>query len=287
MIAVTGATGFVGGHLCRHLSDQGHAVRALVRAPSPALPGVEQYVVEDFARFTGWQAALEGARAVVHLAGFAHGRGGDAALAAVNVEAAVRAAEAARGRFLYVSTVKVHGEEGAFDETSPLRPGERYAASKARAEERLRAMPALRLTVLRPPLVYGPGVGANFHRLLRAIARGLPLPLASVRNRRSLIYVGNLVDAIAACLDREESVGRTYLVADGAAVSTPALCREIGRALERPARLFAFPPALLPVRALVSSLEVNDAAIRAELGWRPPSSLESALRATAAWYRTR
>jgi nucleoside-diphosphate-sugar epimerase len=290
VIAVTGATGFIGRHLCRYLSDQGHAVRALVRAPSrelAALPRLEQRVVEDFARFAGWAGALEGTRAVVHLAGFAHGRGGDAALRAVNVEATLRAAQGARGRFLYVSSAKVHGERGSFDESSPLAPGERYAVSKAAAEERLRAVPALRLTVLRPPLVYGPGVGANFLRLLQAIAHGVPLPLASVRNRRSFLYVGNLVHAIAACLEREASVGRTYLLADGPPVSTPALCREIGRALGRPARLFPFPPPLVPVRALVSSLEVSDRAIRAGLGWQPPFSLERALRETAAWYRTR
>jgi nucleoside-diphosphate-sugar epimerase len=136
--------------------------------------------------------------------------------------------------------------------------------------------------VLRPPLVYGPAVKANFLALMRAIARGMPLPLAGIENRRSLIYVGNLCDAILACLG---SADKTYLVSDGAPVSTPQLCRAIGAALGRPARLFPVP--WLPGKALTASLEVDDRAIRAELGWKPPFSFEEGLRLAAAWYRNR
>ena len=163
-----------------------------------------------------------------------------------------------------------------------MAPQDAYAASKARAEELLRAVPALRLTVLRPPLVYGPGVKANFLALTRALDRGWPLPLASVENRRSLIYVGNLADAIVRTLGG----GGTYLVSDGAAVSTADLCRELAVALARRARLFPWPPSLLP-RKLSGSLEIDDSAIRRVLGWRPPHSRQAGLRATADWYRAR
>ena len=276
-IAVTGATGFIGRALCAQLGAA-HDVRAVVRARTG-----------DLARFRDWPGLLDGMDAVVHLAGYAHGRGDAAALHAVNVDATRAAAEAARARgahFIFVSTIKVHGQtSAALRESSPIAPQDRYALSKAQAEEALRALPGLRLTVLRPPLVYGPGVKANFLALMRAIARGMPLPLASIENRRSVLYVGNLVDAIERCLADARSIGRTYLVADRDAPSTPALCRAIGAALERPARLFPFPPALLPLRQLTRTLEADTSAMRDELGWQPPFDLAQGLRATALWYR--
>lgn len=293
IVAVTGANGFIGSHLCRRLADAGHETRALVRAPAQSLAGlrsVEQRTIGDLAQFDGWAGVLRGADAVIHLAGYAHGRGDEAAINAVNVEATLRAAQASAARFIYVSTVKVHGETSGsrpFDERSALAPRERYAVSKAAAEDALRKLSDLRLTVVRPPLVYGPGVRANFLALLGAVARGFPLPLAGIRNQRSLIFVGNLADAMVACLERAQAVGRTYLVSDGEPVSTPALCEGMGRALGRRARLFPVPAALVPVRALIDSLEVDDSAIRRELAWRPPYSLDEGLRATAHWYRNR
>lgn len=295
-IVITGASGFVGRALCARLVDAGHVVVALVRSPARepgALSGCEQRTVGDLAQFADWRNALAGAQAIVHLAAYAHGGAtGGAALVALNVAATRAAAEAAResgAHFVFASSIKVHGECSAapLRENSPIAPCDPYAHSKARAEQSLRELAGLRLTVLRPPLVYGPGVKANFLALMRAIARGAPLPLASVHNRRSFLYVGNLVDAILRCLAEPRSAGRTYLVSDGAALSTPALCREIGVALERPARLFRFPPAWLPMRQLTQSLEADASAIRGELGWRPPFSLRDGLRATALWYRGR
>jgi len=292
IVAVTGANGFIGREVCRQLSAAGHRTRALVRAPSAelgTLAGVNQCAIGDLERFADWPDALRGAEAIVHLAGHARSRAA-ASLLEVNVNASVRAGRAAGdAHFIFISTAKVHGEvsgERPFDEMSALRPGERYAASKAKAEEALRAIPRLRLTVLRPPLVYGPGVRANFLALLAAIARGVPLPLARIRNRRSLIYVGNLAQAVRHCVERPQSAGRTYLPTDGATTSTPELCRTIGRALGRRARLFPFPPALLP-NALAASFEIDDAAAHRELGWRPSLTTEDGLRATAAWYRGR
>jgi len=251
-IHVTGAGGFIGSHLCPALAAAGHERH----------PG------------------LEGADAVVHLANIAHAAAHPADLHRVNVEGTLAQARAALAagarRFVYLSSLKAAW------------PDDAYGRSKALAEEALLKLPGLEAVVLRPPLVYGPRVKANFLALLKAINRGWPLPLASIENRRSLIYVGNLVDAILVCLGAAAQ-GRTYAVSDGAPVSTPELCRALGRALGRPARLFAFPPVLLrlapAIARLAQSQVADDAAIRAELGWRPPFSFEEGLRATAAWYR--
>jgi UDP-glucose 4-epimerase len=265
-VAVTGSSGFVGRSLCARLSAAGHAVIAV-----------------DLRQ--GNLGAIAAGEAVVHLAGIAHRHASEEDLRRVNVELARKvghAAAASGASLVFISSVKVHGEasNAPFTESSPLAPEDLYGESKARAEDALGAIPGLRLAVLRPPLVYGPGVKANFLALMRAVARAIPLPLASVQNRRSLIYVGNLVDAILRSLGREGS----FLVSDGAALSTPQLCRALGEALERPARLWPFPTSLLPGK-LTQSLELDDSAIRGALGWRPPFTCEEGLRATARWYR--
>ena len=258
-VHITGAGGFIGQHLAPALVRAGHELQ-------PALPG---------------------AQTVVHLAGIAHRRAGADELDEVNVRLAERVARqaAAEGaRLVFLSSVKVHGEgsQAPLTERSPVRPQDAYGASKARAEDALRATAGLRLTILRPPLVYGPGVKANFLALMRAIARGWPLPLAAIENRRSFIYVGNLVDVITRVL----AIEGTHLVSDGAPLSTPQLCRELGEALGVRARLFPFPRALLPGK-LAASLEVDDTAFRRAAGWRPPFTRGQGLQATADWYRGR
>lgn len=271
-IAVTGASGFIGRNLCPLLRERGHEVIELGRT----------------------DMRPEGAQVIVHLAALAHSRGVDAeTLRKVNVELPVaigKAAAAAGTRMLFMSSVKVHGEAtpgSVFDEACPLRPQDAYARAKAEAETQLRAIPGLALTVLRPPLVYGPGVKANFLALARAIARGWPLPLAGIDNRRSLLYVGNLADAVLRCLDSPP--GKAFLIADGPAVSTTALCERMAKSLGRSARLFRLPRPLLELvpgaSRLTGSLEVDDRAIRRELGWTPPHSFEEGLRRTAEWLR--
>ena len=261
-ILVTGLSGFIGSSLGPLLEARGHEVRGA---------GREIAVLAE---------AFRGCEAVVHLANIAHARVDPDLLWRVNVEGTARAAElaAAQGvrRFIYVSSAKA------------IEPEDAYGHAKLGAEQallRTAAGSTMQPVILRPPLVYGPRVKANFLALMRAIARGWPLPLASIDNRRSLLFVENLCDAILACLESGQAPGKTFVVSDGAPVSTPALCRALGRALDRPARLFAFPPALLPVERLTASLELDDSAIRGQLGWRPPFSFEEGLRATAAWYR--
>lgn len=284
-VAVTGASGFVGQALCPALAARGHQVVAIDRAAAGDLAGLAD-----------WSRIVAGVDAVVHLAALAHAhRHSLERLRAVNVEVPLalgRAAAQAGARLIFMSSVKAMGEEtrgAALDEESPLAPQDAYGRAKADAETALRAVAALDLTVIRPPLVYGPGVKANFLALMRAIARGWPLPFASIANRRSLVYVGNLADAVVRCVESPGAAGRTYLVADGRAGSTPELCRALGEALGRRARMFAFPPALLelapPLKKLTRSLEVDDRAIRRELGWAPPVAFGEAIGRTAAWLR--
>jgi nucleoside-diphosphate-sugar epimerase len=261
-ILVTGLSGFIGSSLGPFLEARGHEVRGAGREG------------------TALAEALPGCDAVVHLANIAHARVEAELLRRVNVEGTLRAAEsAARAgvrRFVYLSSVKARERD------------DEYGDAKLGAERALQELKSpMEIVILRPPLVYGPRVRANFLALMRAIARGWPLPLASIENRRSLVYVGNLCDAVAACLDSAGAAGKTFYVADGEALSTPALCRAIGDALGRPARLFRFPPRLLPLDKLKDSLVVDDAPMRAELGWKPPFSLAEGLSATAAWYRNR
>jgi nucleoside-diphosphate-sugar epimerase len=220
---------------------------------------------------------------------------------AVNAEGTRRLVQAAAAagvrRLVYLSTVKVLGEATAtrpFTDHDAPRPIGPYALSKWQGERFVaECAGATEWVVLRPPLVYGAGVGGNVARLLRLCRSGLPLPLGAIDNRRSLISLANLVDAIGACLGAPEAAGATFLVRDGEDVSTPQLVRRMAAALGRPARLFAVPPALLvaagkiagqspAVARLVGNLAVDDGAIRRRLGWRPVQSMNDGLAETAA-----
>ncbi len=306
-ILVTGATGFVGAALCRELLARGHTVRAAARRPSPlshSRPGLRDVPLPDIAGDVDFGPLLDGMDAVVHLAGLAHRAAGAQELRRVNVDATLRLAAAAAGRarrFVFVSSVKVHGEDsgdGAYAESDPTRPQDAYGRSKLEAERALTDMAArsgMELVLIRPPLVYGPAVKANFLRLLQRVDTGLPLPFAGVRNRRSLIGLDNLVDAIARCVEHPEARG-PLLVADDESVSTPELLARTARALERPARLVRAPMWLLrsaaaiagrrdEIRRLTASLVVDSSRARRLLGWRPRRTLDEGLAETARWYR--
>lgn len=209
-----------------------------------------------------------------------------------------QAAHAGVRRFVFISTIKVNGEgrNEPYREADEAAPEDAYAISKWEAEQglwRIARETGLEVVVLRPPLVYGPGVKANFRALLRLVARGWPLPLGAIDNRRSLLYLGNFVDAIARCLEHPDAAGQTFLIDDGAALSTPELVRSIAAAMHRPARLLAVPPGLLSfggallgrraaVARLTGSLWLDAALIRTRLGWCPPYTLAQGLAATCA-----
>jgi nucleoside-diphosphate-sugar epimerase len=311
-VLVTGASGFVGQALVAHLRIGGAWVRAAVRQERHAIAAEEVVRLGSIDDDTDLNAATAGAEIVVHLAARTHVLHEAAAdpvfeFRRVNVEGSERLAEAAARagvrRLVFLSSVKVNGEstrQAPFCEEDVPRPADPYGISKWQAEQslaRIASRTGMEVVVLRAPLVYGPGVKANFLRLMDLVARGTPLPLAAVRNRRSLIYLGNLVDAIVACVEAPESAHKTYLVSDGEDISTPGLIRALAAALKVPARLFSLPaPALKLAGALLGkkdeiarltgSLQVDSSRIRSELDWRPPFRLSEGLAATARWYRS-
>jgi UDP-glucose 4-epimerase len=315
-VLVTGAGGFVGLRLCARLAAAGYRVRAALRRHSAELaavaPAAGIVAVGDIGANTDWRSALEGVQMVVHLAARAHVMRDTASdslaeYRRINVAGSARLAQAAAtagaSRLIYMSSIKVNGEAtfGApFRESDAPAPLDAYGRSKWEAEQvlgRIAAQTGLGLTVLRPPLIYGPGVKGNVARLLGWIARGLPLPLAAVDNRRSLIYLENLIDATLAVL-RHPAAGRTYLVSDARDLSTPQLIRALARGLDRPPRLYAVAPPLLrlagactgqgdAVERLLGSLQVDASRIGAELGWRPAHDPEAGLIETAKAYRRR
>ena len=306
-ILITGATGFVGQALVAELRDR-PLKRALRRARAEALS--TDVIVGDIGPDTDWRDALKGVGCVVHLAARTHvieeqDTDSLARYREINVLGTSRLAEqaAAAGvrRLIFLSSIKVNGEataEHPFTENDAPGPIDAYGISKSEAEVNLRAIGAktgMETVILRPPLVYGPGVKGNFLRLLQLIERGMPLPLGSIRNQRSLIGVSNLADAIVACIDSPAAAGQTYLVSDGEDVSTPELVARLARAMGKfphllpcPAALLNLGAALLGKRAeilrLTGSLQVDSSRIRRELDWRPRYSLDQGLNATVQWY---
>jgi UDP-glucose 4-epimerase len=257
--------------------------------------------VADQDERTDWTAALKGVQTVVHLAGRVHvmrDRVGDplAAFRRTNVEGTLNLARQAASvgvrRLVFISSVKVNGEAGAYRESDPPSPLEPYGLSKLEAEAGLReiaALTGLGVVVIRPPLVYGPDVKANFQALVRAIERGIPLPLGAVPNRRSLVARDNLVDFIVTCLDHPAASGQTFLVSDGEDMSTPTLIRRIAHVMHRPARLLPVPVNVLwavatitgkraVAQRLLGSLQVDITKARTMLGWTPPLTVDEGLR---------
>jgi nucleoside-diphosphate-sugar epimerase len=316
-VLVTGANGFVGKTLCRCLLQGSYSPRAGLhsRASWPALkaavPGLSDFtVIGDLGTNPTLSGAFENLDVVVHLAARAHMMHDDAKdplkeFRRVNVagtEALARAAvEHGLRRMVFVSTTKVNGESTrgkAFTEEDRPDPQDPYGVSKWEAEQALRSIGAktgLEIVVVRPPLVYGPGVRANFLRLISAVNRGIPLPLPAIRNRRSLIGVGNLADFLVQCAIHPAAANETFMVSDGEDVSTRELIARLALPLGRPARFLPVPefavrlPARLAgkeaaVNRLFGSLAVNSEKARKVLGWTPPVTLDSGLAATARWY---
>src|SRR3989338_9379558 len=319
---VTGASGFVGKSLCAELLRRGYAIRAAVRSGNARIDNVEQAIVGSIGGGTDWSAALRGVDVVIHLAARVHvmrETAGDplAEFLEVNLHGtenlARQAARAGIKRLVYISSIKVNGEgcphplplshgergERVYRESDAPNPQGPYAVSKWQAEQALRQVAqetGLEVVIVRLPLVYGPGVKGNFIRLLKVVDKGIPMPLAGVRNKRSLIYLGNLVDALIICASHPAAAGRTYLVSDGEDIPTPELIRRLVRAMGHPAGLFPLPPGLLKlggrllgkagqVARLLGSLRVDTEKIRRELDWQPPYSMQQGLQATADWYR--
>lgn len=309
-VLVTGATGFVGQSVVKALKHANAYVVAVGRDLSTSDADVS-VSVPDYCAQGVWQKSLSGCDIAIHLAARVHVMHDVAenpldAFLAVNLHGTVNLAEAAAKagikRFVYVSSIKVNGEftnKRAFTENYAQNPQDPYAISKWHAEEALRKIEkvtGMEVVILRPPLIYGPSVKANFAALLKLVDKKLPLPLASINNKRSLIYVGNFVDAIITCATHANAAGQTYLVSDGEDVSMPQLIKKIASALNKPNYLFPFPMIIMRLFAkiigkaasvdrLTQSLVIDSSKIRQELDWKPPFTMEQGLKVTADWYR--
>ena len=308
-VVITGAAGFVGSHLVERFSRDGWEVVALVRptVPSPTTFGTVDIVRRDLQRTTSLADVLRAGDTVVHLAGRAHvmdDRSSDplAAFRSANVDVTAMlcrsAAEVGAARLVFVSSAKVFGEGRAAPYTpeDTLAPADPYAQSKVEAEQAVRDIGGsggLEWTIIRPPFVYGPGGRGNFPRLisLARISTRVPLPLASIENRRSIIYVGNLVDVIHLASLHERARQRILLPADERDLSTPELLRAIAAAGGSRALLFPCPRVVLQAAAsligrsaemhrLTESLRLDSSQLRTGLGWHPPFSLEDSLART-------
>ncbi len=318
MILVTGSTGFVGSAVSAGLVSRGYLVRGTSRSArridAEKLRYSQLVVVPHVDGTTDWSEALRGAEVVVHCAAQTEVKS-DRRLnllslyRRVNVDGtrhlAEQAARCGVKRFVYLSSVKAAGERSAPDQ--PLRvsdapvPEDAYGISKREAELALLEVGAatgLETVIIRPPIVYGPGVKGNFLRLLRAIDMGYPLPLAGLDNRRSAVFLSNLVDFICLCVEAPAAVGGTFFVSDGEDLSTADLARRIGAAFSRSVRVFPVPVGALLLLAriagktsdmerLLGTLQVDLTDVRRFLSWSPPHTVEHGLRETAMWFRRR
>jgi nucleoside-diphosphate-sugar epimerase len=310
LVLVTGANGFVGSALCQALAEAGHTPRAALRSDGP-LPAAaaEKVIVGDISSAVDWGLALSGADAVVHAAARAHilhdSPENEGLYLAANSHATRRLAEAAARsgvrRFIYLSSIKVNGEETsglAYTPSDSPNPQDAYGQSKLLAEQsvlEVSAATGMEVAIVRPPLVYGPGVRANFLRLMRWVDAGWPLPLGSVRNRRSLVSIWNLCDLLVRLLGNSVPSGRVWLVSDGEDLSTPDLIRRIGVAMGRKVTLLPVPVALLQgvamlvgkgpeVIRLCGSLSVDISQTCDELTWSAPVGVSESFARTVAWY---
>ncbi|MDD1612271.1 MAG: SDR family oxidoreductase [Methylococcaceae bacterium] len=304
-ILVTGATGFIGSALCAKLAGLNFK---LIRAVRTGLSSDRTVVIGSIDGSTDWTDALQGVDTVIHCAARAHIMIDTAndplqEFRKVNTEACLNLARQAGSmgvkRFIFLSSIKVNGEETPLGQpyTAEQVPAtvDPYGISKREAEEALHELSRLsgmEIVIIRPPLVYGPGVKGNFQSMMNWLTRGIPLPLASIKNQRSLVAVDNLVDLIITCISHPAAANQTFLVSDGEDLSTPELLQRTASAIGRPARLFSVPDWLLRVAAnvlgkkttyqkLCTSLQVDIAKTRTILGWTPPVKLDQALQSTA------
>lgn len=313
-IGVTGASGFVGRALVMQIAETKNSCTSAYRGspPSGLPPQVRSVTVGDLSRETDWSSFLQGLDVVLHAAARVHvlnDRSGDplSEYRRVNVEGTLalarQAAAAGVKRFVFLSTIKVNGEETAseqaFRASDKPKPSDPYALSKLEAETglvELGARQGMEVAIIRPPLVYGPGVKANFLSMMRWVDRGVPLPLGAVNNRRTLVALPNLIDLVLLCTHHPEAAGKVILAGDAEDLSTADLLGRLYAIMGRPNRLISVPPGLLSAlagtvgkgdiaRRLCGSLCVDMDETCRLLGWTPPASVDEGLRLTVEYYR--
>ena len=307
-ILVTGANGFVGKSLCAELLQQKFAVRTAVRSLNKQVDYVERALIGTIGAETNWTAALKDIDIVIHLAARVHVMN-DKALnpleefRQVNVEStlalAVQAAKAGVKRFIFISSIKVNGEFTVLDKPFTVQdaanPQDVYAISKYEAEQGLLLIArktGMDVVIIRPPLIYGAGVKANFASMLKAVKQGIPMPLGAVYNKRSFVYVGNLVSLMVCCIEHPAAKNQLFLVSDGHDLSTTELLQACARALGVKSRLLPVPQNLIEACAtllgkqslaqrLCGNLQIDISKTYALLGWQPPITVADGLKTTA------
>ena len=309
-IAITGANGFIGKPLADFLERNGYCVTRIIRREesfsvnSPKNP----VVICDLTKDTNWNSTLEGMDTLIHLAARVHVMRDTlddplTEFRQVNTNTTLnlahQAAKAGISRFIYLSSIKVNGEETnlghPFSENDQPAPQDAYAISKLEAEQGLYEIAKtheLDVVIIRPPLVYGPGVKGNFLRMMQWVILGAPLPFHSIQNKRSLLGLDNLLDFIGTCIEHSAAANEVFLVSDGVDLSTPGLLHCVGDALGKPVRLFSVPQKLLEIslqimqkrnlsQRLLGSLQINLNKANKMLGWIPPYHIEEGLKKTA------
>ena len=301
-IMITGSNGFIGTYISNYLEKKGHEILRVVRLKEN--PGdVKRFYTLDFEKMEASQDLFREVDAVIHLAGLAHIPEKNLNILDARkinftqtLNLAIQAKKNGVSKFVFLSSVKVLGEDSGdsfFSDTSVPTPTSVYGNLKWEAEAALRNLLDKKMSFLfvRAPLVYGPLVKANFLSLLKIINTGLPLPFRSVQSYRSLLFVGNLADAINCYLIKDNPQSGAYLLCDGDAQSIPAICYFLGESLSRKVRLFSVPKSFLSYlpggSKLMSSLVINDSTFRLHFSWDPPFTLNDGLAETAKWYMTR
>ncbi|MDC0115034.1 SDR family oxidoreductase [Methylophilaceae bacterium] len=311
-VLVTGGSGFVGGALCASLDGSSHSIRLALRLANAKSGTYDQVVVGQIDAAANWSAALKDVEVVIHLAARVHVMDEQSAdplsgFRRVNVDGSLNLARQAASigvkRLIYLSSVKVNGEltmpGQPFVESDVANPQDAYGLSKFEAEQGLLLIAqetGMEVVIIRPPLVYGPGVKANFASMIRAVKRGMPLPLGAIRNSRSFVYVGNLVSLITICMDHPAAVNQVFLVSDGCDLSTTQLLQECATALGVKSRLWHVPQRLIEglaalvgkrdvAQRLCGNLQVDISKAHKLLEWTPPISVVDGLKAAALAFK--
>ncbi len=310
-ILITGYTGFIGKAVTIHLGLKGHQLIGWSRQQHAKFNYLQKSFTGDIGPQTDFKSALSGLDAVIHLAARVHvmnekARNPLVEFRKVNVHGTINLARQAADyrvkRFIYLSSIKVNGEQTplgrAFSENDVPNPLGPYAISKFEAEQELLKIAndsSMEMVIIRPPIVFGPGVKANFRSMMKWLYKGAPLPLGIIKNKRSLVGLGNLVDFIATCLEHPAAANEIFLVSDGEDISTSELLRRTARALGVPVRLLPIPPMLLKATAklagkndmaqrLLGNLQVDISKAKKVLGWSPSFSIDQELEKTARWF---
>ena len=313
-ILITGATGFIATPLIRALREQGHILSGTTRKTGvfSGTNGIPLHKVPEISENTDWSNIISGAEVVIHLAARVHimkdqSRNPIEAFRRVNTlgtkSLALQAANAGIKRFIFLSTVKVAGETSPIDgfkESGPISPNDPYSISKYEAEQELLKIAqssSMEVVIIRPPLVHGPNVKGNFLSLLKLAKKNYPLPLNSINNKRSLIFVDNLTDAIAKAVEHPKAANKIFFLSDEENLSTTELINKISTAFGSKARIFNVPQKYLDlfgkitgnteiVKRLTQTLTVNSTRIKSDLNWSPPFQSDDGIEKTVNWYNT-